>query len=265
MSPSSPFSLGLDPPFEAVPGNAGGGGGGAGGASGISGGGGADGAPIEGIGGGGGGATGGSPPSSKLPGIGDACEGERTAVGTEGAGLLGLSTDFLSSSADIGLGGAIVPNSMDASCFALPPVGLSAFSSSSEDEVESTTDHSSSSGRTREGRLPVGVDDRGGGRFWDFADSCCCVRRWNGFVDSTLAFGEMVDEDRAGGSFACCIFLKNGFFVSAPWGIEAATGVGAGGGSVGTAGGSITGAGVGLVGCSDAARVEVAGGDRSDG
>lgn len=72
---------------------------------------------------------------------------------------MGVSS-FLSSIADNGLGGAIVPKSMDASCFALPPVGFSALSSSSDDEVESTTDHSSSSGLTREGRLPVGVDMR---------------------------------------------------------------------------------------------------------
>lgn len=66
--------------------------------------------------------------------------------------------------AERGLGGAMVPNNMDASCFALPPVGLSASSSSSDDEAESTADHASSSGRMREGRLPVGVDVRGGGR-----------------------------------------------------------------------------------------------------
>jgi len=54
-----------------------------------------------------------------------------------------------------------VPNNMDASCFALPPVGFSVSPSSSEDDVESTTDQSSSSGRTREGRLPVGVEVRG--------------------------------------------------------------------------------------------------------
>ena len=84
-------------------------------------------------------------------------------LGVGGAGLLGLPIDFLSSIADKGLGGAIVPKSMEASCFALPPVGLLGSSSSSDDEVESTTDHSSSSGRTRDGRLPVGVEVSGGG------------------------------------------------------------------------------------------------------
>ena len=84
-------------------------------------------------------------------------------LGVGGAGLVGLSKNFLSSIADKGLGGAIVPKSMEASCFALPPVGLLVSSSSSEDEAESTTDHSSSSGRTRDGRFPVGVEARGGG------------------------------------------------------------------------------------------------------
>ena len=158
--------LGFDPPPGAALGIPGGGGGGAGGAFGIpggGGGGGAAGAPDEGIGGGGG-AAGGGPSSSKLPGITEADGGEKAVLGIWGVGLLGLSVNFLSSIADKGLGGAIVPNSIDASCFALPPVGFSASSSSSEDEVESTTDHSSSSGRIREGRLPVGVEVRGGGR-----------------------------------------------------------------------------------------------------
>ncbi len=143
----------------------GGGGGGAGGALGIpgggGGGGGAGGAPDRGIGGGGGGGAAGGSPSSKLPGMsGDMA---MAIFGVGGAGLDGLSIDLLSSIVDKGLGGAIVPKSIEASCFALPPLGLSVSSSSSEDEVESTTDHSSSSGRTREGRLPVGVEVRGGG------------------------------------------------------------------------------------------------------
>ncbi len=142
----------------------GGGGGGAGGALGIpgggGGGGGAGGAPDRGIGGGGGGGATGGSPSSKLPGMGG--DMAMAIFGVGGAGVDGLSIDLLSSIADKGLGGAIVPKSIEASCFALP-LGLSVSSSSSEDEVESTTDHSSSSGRTREGRLPVGVEVRGGG------------------------------------------------------------------------------------------------------
>lgn len=166
MSPSSPPMLGFGPSLGLALGKPGGGGGGAGGAPAIpggGGGGGAGGAPDGGIGGGGGAASGG-PPSSKLPGIGGAGGGEKAVSATGAAGLLGLSIDFLSSIADRGLGGAIVPNRMDASCLALPPVGLSVSSSSSEDEVESTTDQSSSSGRAREGRLPVGVEVIGGGR-----------------------------------------------------------------------------------------------------
>lgn len=98
--------------------------------------------------------------------VGGGGGGEDIAVavlGVRGAGLVGLFMEILSSIADMGLGGAIVPKSMEASCFALPPVGLLVSSSSSEDDVESTTDHSSSSGRTREGRLPVEVEVRGGG------------------------------------------------------------------------------------------------------
>ena len=166
MSPSRPPTLGFAPALALAPalGTPGGGGGGAGGAPGRpegggGGGGGAAGAPVDGIGGGGG-TAGGGPPSSKLPGIEEAIEGDKAACG---AGVLGLSVAFLSSMADKGLGGAIVPNSMDASCFALPPVGFSVASSSSEDEVESTTDQSSS-GRARERRVPVGVEVRGGGR-----------------------------------------------------------------------------------------------------
>lgn len=70
-------------------------------------------------------------------------------------GVEGLSTGVfdlsLSSAADCGLGGAMVPKSMEASCLALPPAPRSG-SSSDESSVESTTDHSSSSGRMREGR-----------------------------------------------------------------------------------------------------------------
>ena len=161
MSPSKPPTLGFAPLLGATFAIPGGGGGGAGGAPCRpgGGGGGAGGAPIDGIGGGGG-AAGGAPLSSKLPGIEEASGEEKASW--KGAGLLGLSVAFLSSNADKGLGGAIVPKSMDASCFALPPVGFSVASSSSEDEVESTTDQSSSSGRAREGRLPVGVEVRGG-------------------------------------------------------------------------------------------------------
>lgn len=169
MSPSKPPIFGF-PPLGAldIPG---GGGGGAGGAPDVSGtdrgggGGGAGGALPVGIGGGGGGGAAGASPLSKLPGMGGGGGGDISvaAIGVGGAGLLGLPIEFLSSIADKGLGGAIVPKSIEASCFALPPVGLLASSSSSDDEVESTTDHSSSSGRTRDGRPPVGVEVSGVG------------------------------------------------------------------------------------------------------
>ena len=166
ISPSKPPILGFPPGGPlGIPGGGGGGAGGALGIPGGGGGGGADGAPDIGIDGGGGGALSGSS-SLKPPGMGCGGGGDMAVAvfGVGGAGVVGLSIDFLSSMADKGLGGAIVPKSMEASCFALPPVGLSVCSSSSEDDVESTTDHSSSSGRTRDGRLPVGVDVRGGGR-----------------------------------------------------------------------------------------------------
>ena len=160
--------LGFGPPVGAALGNPGGGGGAAGGEpiavekAGGGGGGGAGGAPDGGIGGGGG-AAGGRLVSSRVPGIDGRGGADKGWLWTGGAGLLGLSADFLSSIADSGRGGAIVPNSIDASCFALPPVGLSVSSSLSEDDVESTTDHSSSSGLIREGRVPVGVEVMGGG------------------------------------------------------------------------------------------------------
>ncbi len=121
------------------------------------GGGGGGGAPKFGIGGGGGGEEPGS--LSLLD------EGGMTGAGGGAEGVDGLprAGDLdLSSIADNGLGGAIVPKSMEASCFALPPVGCPSSSFSDElSSAESTTDHSSSSGRWREGREPVGVEVRG--------------------------------------------------------------------------------------------------------
>lgn len=174
------------------------------------GGGGAEGAPFAGIGGGAGAAAGGQlSAESNVPGIGGAGGGDIGApvLGVGGAGLDRLSTDFLSSIAESGLGGAIVPNSIDANCFALPPVGFSGPSSSSEDEAESTTDHSSSSGRVRDGRLPVGVEVKGGNDS-DFATSCCCTRRWNGLVDSELASGDVTEGAVAVDSGGWLILLK---------------------------------------------------------
>jgi len=58
----------------------------------------------------------------------------------------------------------------------------------------------------------------------------------NGFVDSALAFGEVMEVGMAAGSFAWFIFLKNGFLVSAPYEDEEGVGAG-GGGAAGAEGG----------------------------
>lgn len=190
MSPSNPVRSGTAAGATGSPeggggggaGMPGGGGGGAGGAPelGIGGGKGAStagigrgsGARMEGIGGGGGGvACGGSSALlSELIGIDEA--GGDIGPAEVAAGLFGDSTDIVSSIAERGRGGAMVPKSIDASCFALPPVTLSGPSSSSDEEAESTTDHSSSSRLRRDMGPPVCVD-AGGGNDWDFAASCC--------------------------------------------------------------------------------------------
>lgn len=82
---------------------------------------------------------------------------------------------------DRGRGGAIVPNKMEARCWAPPFVG---FSSSSEDESsESTTDQSSSSCRPR-----VRADGAAGSLKVGAAAllACSCVKRWNGLVETSL-------------------------------------------------------------------------------
>lgn len=82
---------------------------------------------------------------------------------------------------DNGRGGAIVPNKIEARCLAPPCVGAS---SSSEDESsESTTDQSSSSCRPR-----VRADGAAGSLNVGTAAlvACSCVKRWNGFVDTSL-------------------------------------------------------------------------------
>lgn len=170
ISPNKPLLSGVPAggPLEN-----GGGGGGAGGALlskalGIGGGGGGallvgigggGGASFTGIGGGGGGTPGASPMLAED--IGGSIREGPAVDGVEGlpkAGDLGLS-----SMADSGLGGAIVPKRMEASCLALPPVGPASASVSEElSSAESTTDHSSSSGLWRDGREPVGVEFSGG-------------------------------------------------------------------------------------------------------
>jgi hypothetical protein len=134
------------------------------------GGGGPPGAPESGMGGGGGGGADGL--GSKAPGI-----DEPSCTGVEG----------LLSIADNGRGGAMVPNRIDARCFAEPPVGASSPSSLESSLSDSATDHSSSSGRLRDWG-PVYVCVSG------LAASCCAMR-WNGFVDES-SFGADGGGDR---------------------------------------------------------------------
>lgn len=147
MSPSNAPNAGAAALGGAEP--PGGGGGGAIGAPefGIGGGGGAaipgigggGGALLLGIGGGGGGAAGASNVLSvNDPGIGGAAGGATGDVTESCTGVCGLL-----SMADNGRGGAIVPNSREASCFADPPVGASSLSLSSLSDPAS--DQSSSS------------------------------------------------------------------------------------------------------------------------
>lgn len=122
-------------------------------------------------------------------------------------GLTGEKAALLSL-AESGRGGAMVPKSMEANWRALPAPGPS--SSSEESSLsEPTTDHSSSSGRTREGLAPVGWGCIGSG---DLAD-CICGRRWNGFVDTSVCAAGDETEKLAvpGGWFK---FLKKGLRVS---------------------------------------------------
>lgn len=93
------------------------------------GGGGAPGAAEFGIGGGGGAED----AESKEPGIGKSCTGV--------AGLLSI--------AESGLGGAIVPKSIDARCFAEPPTGAGP-SSSLDSFLSDSASQSSSSCRRRD-------------------------------------------------------------------------------------------------------------------
>lgn len=189
--------------------------------------GGGGGAPALGMGGAGGGAPAKAPAKADPEGIGGG--GGAPPLSIEGAdGVEGLSIGVLdlsfSSIAERGRGGAMVPNRMEARCLALPPVGWSV--SSSELSVESTTDHSSSSGRTREGRWPlVGADESGWGNAgwlcgWeavlDAADSCW-VRRWKGFVEISAAVAEARDDEGCAldaKSVGWLSFLKKGFLLS---------------------------------------------------
>lgn len=87
-----------------------------------------------------------------------------------------------------GRGGPMVPNRMEASCFALPPVGAESSSSSSLSE-DSTTDQSSSSEEGLRPRRPP-VAGAGSGRLV-LVESAGAVMAWKGFVSRLLAFGEV--------------------------------------------------------------------------
>lgn len=180
------------------------------------GGGGPPGAPAPGIWGGGGGAEGlpdgsgggGGAFDGLAFGIGGAGGGPDDAVGDAGViATAGLSRPvglFLSSMAESGRGGPMVPKRMLASCFAEPPVGPS--SSSDEELASSSTTDQSSSSPPRVRVRAVGAD---AGPF--------CPSRWKGLVDSAAAG---VGTDGAAGSalafaFAAAIFFKKGFLFSA--------------------------------------------------
>lgn len=164
------------PPAGAGGAAAGGGGGTPGGAAGGAGGGGG-GIPESpagagaGGGGGGGGIALGAAGSSVSAGLGEAsCTGVADCEGD----LLSIALN--------GRGGAMVPNRMLASCFALPPPGFSSSSSESS-KSDPAADQSSSSGRARDfcsnGLAPVKAG---------LAISCC-ARRWKGLVDWTSGEG----------------------------------------------------------------------------
>ena len=170
--------------------------------------------------------------------------------GVGGAGLLGSEALALSA-ADKGRGGPMVPNKMDASWVALRPAAGRSSSSSDVSFSESTTDHSSSSGRTRDGRCPeVGVvlASASTARL-----AFSWVRRWKGFVETSLVAGAvgaagvtlLVDGLARAGSLFCASFLRNGFLVSTSW---AAGGVGVAAGAAMGAGGGLVGSDVGGIG-----------------
>jgi hypothetical protein len=87
--------------------------------------------------------------------------------------------------ADSGLGGAIVPNKIEARCLAEPPPGRSSSSSLSSSLSDPAADHSSSSGRRRDW-APVKLGVNG-------LMVSCWAMRWNGLVDDKLSL------DAAGG------------------------------------------------------------------
>jgi len=111
---------------------------------------------MIGIGGGGGGGAPGAPPVGIGGGGGGA--GGATALGSvRPVPIAGLDGAEFPPAAERGRGGAMVPKRIEAKCLAPPAIGLSSSEESSS-LSEPTTDQSSSSGRTRDGRAPVGWD-----------------------------------------------------------------------------------------------------------
>jgi hypothetical protein len=223
---SAPRSWGPPPPKAGGGPAAGGGGGGGAPPGGGGGGGGGAAAPGGGGGGGGGGAEG------AVTGV--SLSGEKGVSSTGGAGGGGGGTvgllsctgvaDFDSSIALKGLGGAIVPKRILASCLALPPPTRSSSSSSDDSLSDPAADQSSScSGRAR------GLRSRGPGMAagpdatFVLASCCCCWSLKNGFVDCPSEEGVIAAGSAKGGEMAAAAWAsvgwlscrKNGFFDSA--------------------------------------------------
>lgn len=118
----------------------------------------------------------------------------------------------MSSAADRGRGGAMVPKSIEANWRAFPAPGPSSSSEESS-RSEPTTDHSSSSGRTREGLAPVGLAAcTGAGALAAWTGG----RRWNGFVSCVggdTTGGEVVGAP-VPGTVGWPKFLKKGLRVA---------------------------------------------------
>ena len=169
------------------------------------------GAPGGGGGGGGGGAAG-APETPGIGGAGGAGGGGGRGGGADGAAPLGEPTVsslllllllllllFPVVAAVKGFGGPIVPKSIEARCLASPPLPLDLFSSSSSSDVElaseSTTDQSSSLSaeeRSLDARGIVAVVSVDGSEALSpfGLDSLCCVKRKNGFVETSVTLAE---------------------------------------------------------------------------
>lgn len=195
MPPSKALLSGA-PAGLAAPGNA----------PGIGGGG---GAPPEGIGGGGGalpvgkGGGGGALPVGRGGGGGALENGAGGGLPALLTGLEVVGVPLLSME-ERGRGGAIVPKSREASCFAPPPGRLSSSSSDVSASVSAPEPQSSESARARAARVAAVAGSTG-----------CWGRRWNGFVETSEPLGVEVEAEvaAAAGLAACAIFFKNGLFV----------------------------------------------------